>query len=111
MARVVGEFVGDTCAAISTPPFTGGLYIGNGNVAMLNERPFVIDHDQKISLQGIANYGHPKGFYATVSTRFDSGLVTGNSDPAVVAGDRDYYDLLPYVNLLSGHRGRGLGTL
>ncbi len=87
--------------AISTPPFTGGLYIGNGNVAMLNERPFVIDHDQKISLQGIVNYSHPKGFYATVSTRFDSGLVTGNSDPAVVAADRDYYDLLPYVNLLS----------
>lgn len=87
--------------AISTPPFTGGLYIGNGNVAMLNERPFVIDHDQKISLQNIVGYTHRSGLYGTVSTRYDSGLVTGNSDPDVVAADPDYHDLLPYVNLLS----------
>lgn len=87
--------------AISTPPFTGGLYIGNGNVAMLNQRPFVIDHDQVISLQNVVSYNHRRGFYGTISTRFDSGLVTGNSDPAIVAADPDYYDLLPYVNLLS----------
>jgi hypothetical protein len=87
--------------AISTPPFTGGLYIGNGNVTLLNERPFVIDHDQKISLQSIVSYNHRRGFYGTISTRFDSGLVTGYSDPAVVAAEPDYYDLLPYVDLLS----------
>ena len=87
--------------AISTPPFTGGLYIGNGNVTLLNQGPFVIDHDQKISLQGVGHYTHRRGFFLTVSARHDSGLVAGNSDPATVAADRDYADLLPYVNLES----------
>lgn len=87
--------------AISTPPFVGGLYIGNGNVTLLNEGPFVIDHDQKLSLQTVVNYNHRRGFYTTISTRHDSGLVAGNSDPATVARDPDYADLLPYVNLLS----------
>ena len=31
--------------------------------------------------------------------RYDSGLVTNPSDPAVVREDLDYADLLPYVNL------------
>ena len=31
--------------------------------------------------------------------RYDSGLVTNPSDPAVVAADPDYADLLPYVDL------------
>lgn len=85
--------------AISTPPFTGGLYIGNGDVALLNSGPFVIDHDQVLSLQNIVNYTARKGFYATCSTRFDSGLVTAASDPAQVRADPDYADLLPLVNL------------
>ena len=87
--------------AVSTPPFVGGLYLGNGNVTLLNEGPFVIDHDQKLSLQGVMNYAHRRGFYATLSLRHDSGLVTGGADPAVVRADPDYADLLPYVNLLS----------
>lgn len=33
--------------------------------------------------------------------RYDSGLVANPSDPAEVAADPDYSDLLPYVNLLS----------
>lgn len=87
--------------AISTPPFVGGLYIGNGNVRLLNEGPFVIDHDQKLSLQSVINYAHRRGIYATVSARYDSGLVTGVADPATVRRDNDYFDLLPYVNLES----------
>lgn len=85
--------------AISTPPFTGGLYIGNGDVALLNSGPFVIDHDQVLSAQSIVNYTGRKGFYTTVSTRFDSGLVTAAADPAQVRNDPDYADLLPLVNL------------
>lgn len=87
--------------AISTPPFTGGLYIGNGDVALLNSGPFVIDHDQVLSLQTIVNYTGRKGFYATCSMRYDSGLVTAAVDPAQVASDPDYADLLPLVNLTS----------
>ncbi len=85
--------------AISTPPFTGGLYIGNEAIDALSMGPFVIDHDQPISVHGVLTYAHPKGFYATLSNRYDYGLVANPSDPAVVAADPDYRDLLPYVNL------------
>ena len=85
--------------AISTPPFVGGLYIGNGNVTLLNQGPFVIDHDQKLSLQTVANYTNKRGFYVNLSARHDSGLVSGYVDPADVAKDKDYFDLLPFVNL------------
>ncbi|MDX1983507.1 MAG: TonB-dependent receptor [Bryobacteraceae bacterium] len=87
--------------AISTPPFTGGLFIGNTAVDILNAGPFFIDHDQKLSAQGVIRYASRKGFYATTSIRHDSGLVTNPSDPAEVAADADYADLLPYVNLTS----------
>jgi hypothetical protein len=96
-----GSLAATHARAISTPPFVGGLYIGNGNVTLLNEGPFVIDHDQRLSLQSVVNYTHRRGFYSTVSLRHDSGLVTGGADPDVVREDPDYADLLPYVNLLS----------
>lgn len=87
--------------AISTPPFTGGLYLGNEYIALLNERPFVIDHDQALTVQGIVNYQNPKGWYTNLSVRHDSGLVSGDADPEEVAADPDFAPLLPYVNLLS----------
>ncbi|MFN7937770.1 MAG: TonB-dependent receptor [Bryobacteraceae bacterium] len=87
--------------AISTPPFTGGLFLGSTAVDALSAGPFVIDHDQKLSLQNVSQYSTRKGYFITVTTRYDSGLVTNPSDPAVVAADPDYADLLPYVNLLS----------
>ncbi len=87
--------------AVSTPPFTGGLYLGNDAVAALSAGPFLIDHDQKLSMHGILNYSHRRGFYTNLSVRYDSGLVTNPSDPALVALDPDYADLLPYVNLES----------
>ncbi len=85
--------------AISSPPFTGGLFIGNDAVALLSAGPFVIDHDQKLSVQGILNYSHKRGFYSSLSMRYDSGLVANPSDPKEVAADPDFSDLLPYVNL------------
>lgn len=87
--------------AISNPPFTGGLFLGNDAVAALSAGPFVIDHDQKLAMHGILNYSHRRGFYATLSVRYDSGLVVNPSDPVQVAQDPDYSDLLPYVNLES----------
>jgi outer membrane cobalamin receptor len=85
--------------AVTTPPFTGGLYIGNEAVDALSAGPFLIDHDQPLSVHGILTYSGRRGFYATWSTRYDSGLVANPSDPAEVAADPDYSDLLPYVNL------------
>jgi len=87
--------------AISTPPFTGGLFLGSTAVDALSAGPFVIDHDQKLSLQNVSQYSTRKGYFVTVTTRYDSGLVTNPSDPAEVAADPDYADLLPYVDLLS----------
>jgi hypothetical protein len=85
--------------AISTPPFTGGLFIGNEAVEALSSGPFVIDHDQKLGVSALLAYRHRKGWFSTVSTRYDSGLVANPSDPAEVAADPDYSDLLPYVRL------------
>jgi hypothetical protein len=87
--------------AISTPPFTGGLYIGNDAIDALSAGPFVIDHDQPVSVHAIVTYAAKSGFYSTLSTRYDYGLVANPSDPAVVAADPDFADLLPYVNLAS----------
>ncbi|MBL8179009.1 MAG: TonB-dependent receptor [Bryobacterales bacterium] len=85
--------------AISTPPFTGGLFLGSSAVDALSAGPFVIDHDQKLSVQNVTQYTSRKGYFVTVTTRYDSGLVTNPSDPEEVAADADYADLLPYVNL------------
>lgn len=85
--------------AISTPPFTGGLYIGNEALDLLTAGPFVIDHDQPLAIHTIVNYRHRRGFYANLSARYDSGLVANPSDPVEVAADPDYADLLPYVKL------------
>lgn len=87
--------------AISTPPFTGGLYLGQDAVDALTGGAFVIDHDQTFSFQGMANYTHKRGWYSSVSVRHDSGLVAGLVTPESVASDPDFADLLPYVNLLS----------
>ena len=87
--------------AITTPPFTGGLFIGQDALALLSAGPFVIDHDQRLSVHGVLSWTSRRGWFSTLSTRYDSGLVANPSDPAEVAADPDYADLLPYVNLLS----------
>lgn len=86
--------------AISTPPFTGGLFLGQEALNILSAGPFVIDHDQKLAVHGILTWSR-RGWFSTASVRYDSGLVANPSDPAEVAADPDYADLLPYVNLTS----------
>jgi outer membrane cobalamin receptor len=85
--------------SISTPPFTGGLFLGNEAVDALSQGPFVIDHDQFLSLHISAQYNHASGWWIAPAIRYDSGLVANPSNPAQVAADPDYADLLPYVNL------------
>lgn len=86
--------------AISTPPFTGGLFLGQDAVDLLSAGPFVIDHDQKLSVETQLQYTFRRNWWFSNTVRYDSGLVANPSDPAVVAADPDYRDLLPYVNLL-----------
>ena len=52
-----------------------------------------------VAVHAIATYTAKSGFYATFSARYDYGLVSNPSDPAQVAADPDFRDLLPYVNL------------
>ncbi len=99
--------------AISSPPFTGGLFLGNTAVKALNAGPFVIDHDQKLGVHGLLSYTR-RSWYGTLSVRHDSGLVTNPSDPEEVRRDTDYADLLPYVDLLGNPartRGRTIADV
>jgi hypothetical protein len=86
---------------IVTPPFTGGLFIGSSALDLLSMGPFVIDHDQKLGAQANVHYSVKRNLWISGAVRYDSGLVSNPSDPAVVAKDPDYADLLPYVNLSS----------
>jgi hypothetical protein len=88
-----------TGRAVSTPPFTGGLFLGQSAVDLLSSGPSPIDHDQRLSTHGTASYDAPGCVWAGASIRYDSGLVANPSNPAVVAADPDYADLLPYVDL------------
>ncbi|PYV39631.1 MAG: hypothetical protein DMG06_22635, partial [Acidobacteria bacterium] len=87
--------------AVSTPPFTGGLFLGSAAVQLLSSGPFVIDHDQTLGLHSLIQYALTKSIWTSGSIRYDSGLVSNPSDPAKVARDLDYSELLPYVNLSS----------
>ena len=97
--RVSGTIAVTTSRALSTPPFTGGLFLGQDAIDLLSAGPFYIDHDQRLSVHGTAQYRGPAGWWASLSTRYDSGLVANPSDPAEVAADPDFADLLPYVDL------------
>ena len=90
-----------TSRAVSTPPFTGGLFLGQDAVDLLSAGPFVIDHDQVLAVHGTVNYTAPRGVWLGGSVRYDSGLVANPSDPVEVAADPDFADLLPYVDLES----------
>lgn len=87
--------------AVVTPPFSGGLFLGSSAVDSLSAGPFIIDHDQKLGVHGMLNYAYKKQWWASLSVRHDSGLVSNPSDPTEVVRDPDYADLLPYVNLAS----------
>ncbi|MDP2390712.1 MAG: TonB-dependent receptor, partial [Acidobacteriota bacterium] len=96
---ISGSLSATTGRAISSPPFTGGLFLGQEAVDLLSQGPFFIDHDQRLGLQGLVTVD-PDGFWwLSGSVRHDSGLVSNPSDPVEVAADSDFRDLLPYVNL------------
>ena len=84
---------------IVTPPFTGGLFLGANALDSLSAGPFIIDHDQPASASVSTVYRGGRNWWASMQTRYDSGLVSNPSDPAEVAADPDYFDQLPYVKL------------
>lgn len=96
-----GSFSATTGKAISTPPFTGGLFLGQDAIDLLSAGPFAIDHDQRLSLQGQVTFDPQGPWWTSGTVRYDGGLVSNPSDPVEVAADPDYFDLLPYVDLES----------
>ncbi|MGE0816216.1 MAG: carboxypeptidase regulatory-like domain-containing protein [Vicinamibacterales bacterium] len=97
-----GSLSATTARAIATPPFTGGLFLGQDAVDLLSAGDFAIDHDQRLGVHATGTYDPEGPFWASVSVRHDSGLVANPSDPAAVAADPDFADLLPYVRLTGG---------
>jgi len=94
-----GSLSATTGRARSSPPFTGGLFLGQDAVDLLSAGPFLIDHDQRLSVHGLLTFDPAGPLWCSGSVRYDSGLVSNPSDPARVAADPDFRDLLPYVNL------------
>jgi hypothetical protein len=94
-----GTLSATTGRAVSTPPFTGGLFLGQDAVDLLSAGPFLIDHDQRLSVHGTMTWDGPGPWWVGGSVRYDGGLVANPSDPAQVAADPDFADLLPYVDL------------
>lgn len=94
-----GSLSATTARAIATPPFTGGLFLGQDAVDLLSAGPFAIDHDQRLGLHATGTFDPAGPFWTSVTVRHDSGLVANPSDPGEVAADPDFADLLPYVNL------------
>ena len=99
---ISGSLSATTGRAISSPPFTGGLFLGQEAIDLLSAGPFAIDHDQRLGMHGLLTIDPDGAWWASGSVRYDSGLVSNPSDPAEVAADPDFSDLLPFVNLTAG---------
>ncbi len=89
--------------ALYVPPFAGGLFLSSDEVDVINQGPFVIDHDQAIQEQVGLYWDIPRtGFWAGMTQRYDSGLVTDAGAPGdVLAGGADSAYALPYINFNS----------
>ncbi|MGE3703808.1 MAG: carboxypeptidase regulatory-like domain-containing protein [Vicinamibacterales bacterium] len=94
-----GSLSGTTGRAISAPPFTGGLFLGQDAIDLLSAGPFPIDHDQRLGVHGQLSFDPDGPSWFSTSVRYDSGLVANPSNPAIVAADPDFADLLPFVDL------------
>ncbi|MCA1626994.1 MAG: TonB-dependent receptor, partial [Acidobacteria bacterium] len=64
--------------ALVTPPFSGGLFLSGASVDTFGGEEFVIDHDQRQTIQGAVQYSsRRRGIFAQLLVRHDGGLVTG----------------------------------
>jgi hypothetical protein len=75
-------------------PTIGGLDSADPTLNGADGTPYLIDHDQKLTVQAGVRYERG-GFFAQAALRHDSGLEAG--DPTTVAGNPDYAFGLPYV--------------
>ncbi len=92
---------GHTRAVYAAPP-SGGLFLDTEALEMLTGGPFLIDHDQDLSLQATVTRDlGATGFWLGANVRYDSGLVT-DADPAELAGDPDNAFAIPFIRVHTG---------
>ncbi len=88
--------------AVYVPPPTGGLFLDAEAVDDVTGPPFLIDHDQKLQVQGQLFWDIGKsGAWLGGSLRYDSGLVT-DADPVSLLEDPNDFFAAPYVVLHGG---------
>jgi hypothetical protein len=88
--------------AVYVPPPVGGLFLDQGAVDAITGGPFLIDHDQKLQLQGGLLYDIGRsGVWLGANVRYDSGLVT-DASPEDLAGDPDNAFAAPFVVIHTG---------
>jgi Carboxypeptidase regulatory-like domain len=84
--------------ALYDPPFVGGLFLDSGALDTLTAGPFLIDHDQDLQEQLGIFWDIPKtGFWAGVTQRYDSGLVTDAGTPGDVLSSPDTAYAEPFI--------------
>lgn len=100
MAGWSGYLSAGTVRTVYFDPTVGGLdAAGTANDTL----PYLIDHDQKLTLQAGLRYEHG-GFFGQVIGRYDSGLVAG--DPTGISpSDPDYGFGLGYIHLVHDSLG------
>jgi outer membrane cobalamin receptor len=88
--------------ALYVPPPIGGLFLDQGAIDAITGGPFLIDHDQKLQLQGqlLWDIGQT-GLWIGAGVRYDSGLVTDNA-PEDLAADPDNAFAAPFVVVHTG---------
>ena len=89
-----GYFSAGTVRTLFYDPTVGGL---DAATTANDALPYLIDHDQKLTMQLGVRYEH-RGFYGQVVGRYDSGLVAGDPTAPGVAGNPDYSFGIPYVH-------------
>ena len=88
--------------SVYVPPPVGGLFLDAEAVDAITGGPFLIDHDQKLQVQGqlLWDVGE-SGAWLGANVRYDSGLVT-DASPDDLASDPDNSFAAPYVTVHSG---------
>ena len=88
--------------AIYVPPPVGGLFLDVGAIDAITGGPFLIDHDQKVQLQGqlLWDIGQ-SGLWLGANVRYDSGLVT-DASPDELTADPDNAFAAPFVVVHAG---------
>jgi hypothetical protein len=85
--------------AVYDPPFVGGLFLDSGALDTLTAGPFLIDHDQDLQEQlGVFYDLGQTGFWAGVTQRYDSGLVTDAGTLQDVLSSPDTAYAAPFIH-------------